>query len=227
MTSIELGDIKNLEFDRHDLSPIFFDIETGPDIEAVSKFMPEFKAPSNWKDPDKIQAKIDEQLEAYYERAALDPVIGQIVAFGFRFKGDSYCIDQESLKTEAPVLAAIKELFAKAGTRDWVGHNILDFDLPYMCRRFWRSGLDMPIGWREGNWWSRCFVDTMKLFALGKFKDIISLDKLARFLGHESGKNGKSGADFHALLKVDKEEALKYLDTDLKLTEFCYERIKH
>ena len=65
------------------------------------------------------------------------------------------------------------------------------------------------------------------MFALGKFKDIISLDKLARFLGHESGKNGKSGADFHALLKVDKEEALKYLDTDLKLTEFCYERIKH
>ena len=43
---------------------IVFDIETGPMPEDIlTRQMPRFSAPANWKDEDKIAAKIKEQEE--------------------------------------------------------------------------------------------------------------------------------------------------------------------
>ena len=236
--SIDIDGIEALEFDPIDRSPVFFDIETGPDGQSASAQMPEFSAPSNWKDPEKIAAKIAEQEETWWEKLALNPLTGEIVAFGFRYKGQSYSVSpiatlKEGFKEEALVdleqvlLIGVERLISKAGARSWVGHNIYDFDLPFIVRRFWRYGMKMPAGWRQGNWWNNWLIDTHKLFALGKFKDYVSLDKLALHLGHPKGKDGKSGAGFHELLRDNEEEALAYLDADLQLTEYCYERIKH
>ena len=237
--SIDIDGIESLEFDPIDRSPIFFDIETGPDGQSASAQMPEFSAPSNWKDPEKIAAKIAEQEETWWQKLALNPLTGEIVAFGFRYKGQSYSIsDSATVKRDdgVPVvlddlelilLLGVEKLISKAGARSWVGHNIYEFDLPFIVRRFWRHNMKMPAGWRQGNWWSNWLIDTDKLFSLGKFKDFTSLDKLALHLGHPKGKDGKSGAGFHELLRDNKEEALAYLDSDLQLTEYCYERIKH
>jgi hypothetical protein len=236
--SIDIDGIEALEFDTIDRSPVFFDIETGPDGQSASAQMPEFSAPSNWKDPEKIAARIAEQEETWWDKLALNPLTGEIVAFGFRYKGQSYSVSptatlKEGFKKEALVdleqvlLIGVERLISKAGARSWVGHNIYDFDLPFIVRRFWRYGMKMPAGWRQGNWWNNWLIDTHKLFALGKFKDYVSLDKLALHLGHPKGKDGKSGAGFHELLRDNEEEALAYLDADLQLTEFCYEKIKH
>ena len=58
-----------------------FDIETGPlPIEHLEDMMPEFTAPSNWKDEAKIEAKIKEQQTKWFEKAALDARTGQVLA---------------------------------------------------------------------------------------------------------------------------------------------------
>jgi hypothetical protein len=141
----------------------------------------------------------------------------------------TYDIEEEEslMDLEQVLLISVERLISKAGARSWVGHNIYDFDLPFIVRRLWRHNMKMPAGWRQGNWWSNWLIDTDKLFSLGKFKDFTSLDKLALHLGHPKGKDGKSGAGFHELLRDNEEEALAYLDGDLQLTEYCYERIKH
>ena len=80
--SIDIDGIEALEFDPIDRSPIFFDIETGPDGQSASAQMPEFSAPSNWKDPEKIAAKIADQEETWWEKLALNPLTGETPAIG-------------------------------------------------------------------------------------------------------------------------------------------------
>jgi hypothetical protein len=229
---VGLEGIEALDFDTHGREPIFFDIETGPceDYAFVKTLMPPFKAPSNYTDPDKILAAKEKKEAEWWDKAALDPISGEIVAFGWRHKGQSYYIDDAEdggPGLEQLILIGIEKLAQVAGGRMWIGHNIVDFDLPFIVRRFWKYRMAMPAGWKQGRYWNNWFVDTQGLFGLGKYKDMISLDRLAKYLGHKTGKAGKSGDKFHELLNEDFDGAMSYLDGDLRLTEYCYEAIKH
>ena len=226
---INMAGIEEMDFDTHDRTPIFFDIETGPCSAADPTLAPTIKAPSNYTDPEKIEAYIAKKELEFWDRAALDPVTGEIVAFGFRYKGQSYYIEEfeDGSDCETVILIGIERLAQAAGSRMWVGHNIIDFDLPFIVKRFWKHRMSMPAGWKQGRYWNNWFVDTQGLFGLGKYKDMIGLDRLARYLGHSTGKDGKSGDKFHELINKDFEGAMSYLDGDLKLTEYCYDVIKH
>ena len=59
--------IKALKFDVHDRDPLFFDIETGPsnDTALMERLRPDFAAPSNWKDPVKIDKYVAEKEEEW------------------------------------------------------------------------------------------------------------------------------------------------------------------
>ena len=62
---------------------LIFDIETGAlpleQIKALG-IMPTFKAPANYKDPEKIKAKEAEHEAEVMDRAALDPTISKVLA---------------------------------------------------------------------------------------------------------------------------------------------------
>ena len=229
MNSIKIAELKDIGFDPHDTAPIFFDIETGPSEKTVmaQHLVPKYKAPANYNDPEKIEAYILKKEQEFWDKAALDPVSGEVVSFGFRYKGVNYIMDEfEDLpEIEVAILTGVERLAQVSNHRQWIGHNIHDFDLPFLVRRFWANGMTMPLGWRSGNYWNSWFVDTMKMFGLGKWKDTISLDRLARFLGHTTGKEGQTGEKFHELLLADREAALKYLGKDLELTQFVYEKM--
>ena len=62
ITHLDMDGIKAMTFDRHELDPIIFDIETGPsnDLLLMESLKPDFTAPSNWKDPAKIEKYIAE-----------------------------------------------------------------------------------------------------------------------------------------------------------------------
>src|SRR5688500_17752824 len=64
---------------------VVLDIETAPLPDCADYLdLSQFSAPSNWKDPDKIQANVKEQQDAAIARAALDVDLCQIVAIGFQ-----------------------------------------------------------------------------------------------------------------------------------------------
>lgn len=228
MKRLGINDIDQLEFDPVDRSPIFFDIETGPcdQVNFAKALIPEFKAPSNYTAPEKIEAYIAKKEDEFWDKAALDAVTGEICAFGFRYQGQNYYIDEEGPTVEQVVLHGITNLASKAGQRTWIGHNIHDFDLPFIVRRLWKYGMTVPVGWYSGKWWSEWLVDTGKMWGLAKFKDMIGLNRLALYLGHVSGKDGKSGKDFHKLVLKDPDAAYEYLANDLELTEYVYNRMK-
>ena len=227
ITHLDREGIQALSFDVHSRDPIVFDIETGPshDTELLNNLKPDFTAPSNWKDPAKIEKHIAEKEQEWLEKAALNPLTGEIVAFGFRYKGTSYSLlSGGEPPAEFRILLAIKELALKAGMRAWVGHNIKDFDLPFICRRLLKHGFSVPRDWRSDRYWSPWFEDTKEMWAFGKFGDFISLDRLAKFFNHD-GKKGKSGKDFAHTLKTNPDEAYEYLANDLELSEYVYNRL--
>jgi hypothetical protein len=201
---------------------VFFDIETAPlPEEEVVKFMPEFSAPSNYKD----QAKIDEYIKGrkaeWLDRAALSPLTGKVCAIGVEQNGEVTLHlddDEQMLLTKFwRQWASDRGLYT-----NYVGFNITQFDIPFLIRRSWKLGIPIPFELHGNRFWELGFVDVMNLWQCGDRKETISLDSLCKFLG-VGAKNG-SGEFFHKLLKEDPEKAKEYLTNDLRLIRRCYER---
>ena len=215
------------------MNTITFDIETGPATEAELKaiYEPPDEAEiktGNIKDPEKIAAKIAEARTEHWleftETAALSAMTGQLLAIGF--KSNKVGIVTIILgETERAMLDGFWQLWNENQTTQFIGFNIFLFDLPFMIRRSWALGVDVPGDLRTQNrYWNNRFVDCRDYWQLGDRQARGSLARIGRFLGLPHTKNG-SGKDFAALLATDREKALEYLRNDVLLTEALHERL--
>ena len=193
------------------------DVETSPiSEEEALKFAPEFKAPSNFKDPEKIATAISEQRNAWLEGNALRPLTGRVCAIGIMDEGGDETIIMGDPETE--MISTLWSFILKAeDSRVFISFFGNRFDWPFLIRRSWDLGLDMP-GWvmDQRGYLSPRFIDLTKIWSCGDPKETISLDRLAKYL-RVGQKNGE-GKDFAALLKSDPAAAEAYLRNDLELT---------
>jgi len=208
------------------MQTIFFDIETGPLPEAeLAALLPPFDPAEiktgNLKDPAKIAEKLREAEEAhrreFFEKAALDPLTGRVVAIGLLYP-DSNEFVVIGHDDEATTLREFWEVTKGEMGRinQMVGFNSNSFDLPFLIRRSWRHRVPVPFGIRRGRYWSDEMVDLRDAWQLGDRQARGSLDSIAKHLG-VGAKNG-SGADFAALWQSDRAKATEYLRNDLQLT---------
>lgn len=199
---------------------LVFDIETGPEVEAVLAAMePEFSAPSNFKDPDKIAEKIEAQRAAWRDKAALCATTGRVLAIGTMLDDEVelLVIDPEEGFSEADLLEAFWQRAAPDGIwRHLIGFNSNRFDIPFLIRRSYKLGVDVPYGALNGRYLNSRFIDLMESWKLGDYQASISLDRLAKHLG-VGAKNG-DGARFAELLEQDRAAALDYLRNDIQMT---------
>lgn len=121
---------------------LFLDIETIPDPTAVL-LLPDPEAPSNYKDPAKIDAYVVEKRVKQLNRAALDPDTGQICAAAFQVGtgGVPTVLTHFKLDERAILDAAFAALASTQGR--CVGYNILRFDLPFLLRRAFALGMKL------------------------------------------------------------------------------------
>lgn len=105
----------------------------------------------------------------------------------------------------------------------FVGHNILNFDLPYLIRWSIYNGVRVPsectpFSRGMGRYYPDMYLDTMQIMAAGEWGSRISLDTCSRACGFD-GKSG-SGKFFYQLSQDAKEE---YLANDVRQTHklFC------
>jgi hypothetical protein len=207
------------------MKPIYFDIETSPLPEAdIRPLMPEFTAPGNYKDPEKIKANIAEQQAKWLADGALSAITGRVLCVGTL--GDDVFLAYEN-EDEAKLLDqwwGACALHLRAGNR-MIGFCCKTFDLPFLIRRSWRYGIQVPNCVFDGRWFDSGIVDVAERWALGNrdTRDRISLDNLSKFLGI-GAKNG-DGKDFAALWATDRTKAIEYLKNDLELTKRAYERM--
>lgn len=102
------------------------------------------------------------------------------------------------------------------------GFNIMFFDLPYLVRRSWLLGVQVPSSVRDGRYWSQTFVDIARDWAMGDTNSRIALDELSRAFGlggkRDQEVDGKTfWRDWHDPNR--RELAVGYLATDLWLNE--------
>lgn len=200
---------------------IYWDVETSP-ADDFEKFRPEFPAPGNIKDPEKIKAAIVEKEKEWLDKLALSAMTGRILVSGFLHSKIEYVEGEE----KQIVKETIERLDTYVDTGCYVvGHNIIGFDLPFLTRRAFKYGISLPstLKLSKGRYWNDQFIDTMLLWSAGNYQDRISLDNLGKFLG-VGQKNGKGG-DFASLYATDRKAALEYLANDLSLTQLCAEKL--
>ena len=124
---------------------LVFDIETCPMPDCQQYLTDPIKAPSNYKDPDKIKAYIAEKQLKQVADAALDLDLCEIVAIGMVFFDVRYVWTRD-ITSEGEMLHAFWELVATAQRErgNLVGFHCLAFDLPILLRRSLYLGIPAP-----------------------------------------------------------------------------------
>ena len=194
----------------------------------------------NIKDKDKITAKIAEAKQLHeaavcgfeescklaekehianaIAQAALSPTTGKVLVIGYRaFDGRMAFDDGEGDESRIMTKFWSKYEKCRAGRRPMVGANILQFDLPFLVRRSWILGVDVPKTVKPNRWWDDLFIDIREAWLCGqRWADCeSSLDVIARAL-NVGEKNG-DGA-FYQMWAEDREKAIAYLRNDLEMT---------
>lgn len=145
--------------------------------------------------------------ELYEEKAAIFAEFGRIVVIsaGFLFQSeDGYAIRVKSFfdKDEKVLLQQFAQLLTKhyndPKRHSICGHNIREFDIPYICRRMIINRLPIPdminvVGKKP--WETNHFLDTMTLWKFGDFKNFTSLNLLANILGVPTPKDDIDGSE--------------------------------
>lgn len=204
---------------------IALDIETGPlPLEQLKRMTPKFEAPSNYKDPEKIQKAIWDQEAKWIEKAALSPMTGQLLAFGYKIRGSGiqvWCQDEKGFVAEKDLIEVFWEEYRQLTMQGYcfAGSNLIGFDFQFLKIRSHILGIELPpnITWaRYGteagtfdiqDWWNFC---------PGQNRDKTGLDAISKALGF-AGKNG-DGTLFHQMFKDDPEAAIQYLENDIEMT---------
>lgn len=226
---------------------IVFDIETGsidePELsERLPKFDPASVKLGNLKDHEKIAAKIEEARQEHEAetrgKAALSAITGRVLAIGYKSERGTVIshvnadVPEYGTKVgEVGILAQFwgRYLKAKQERRPLVGHNVAGFDVPFLVRRSWLLGVDVPATVFDGRYLDRIFVDTMARWQCGNYRDqFVKLDALGKALGLGGKTEGVGGADFARLYFGTPEErakALEYLTRDVELTWLVAQRL--
>lgn len=144
----------------------------------------------------------------YREKAGIYAEFGKIVCIsvGFAFKDPGDQQLKVRLKSfaghdESAILRAFTELLDKSysdlSRKFLCGHNIREFDIPYICRRLVVHGLSMPAPlqlWGKKPWDTKHLLDTMELWKFGDNKSYTSIKLLAALLGFPSPKDDIDGS---------------------------------
>lgn len=230
---------------------ITIDIETVPDTtgKAVELFKAdadkekaEVKAPSNWKDPEKIaeyiatkHAEIDAGLHERVLKTSFDGSLGGIAVIGAAIDDEEpvafYEDSTEPHKHEVAVLKAFFDYVKGAynpsrNTRPvFVGHNLSAFDLRFMFQRAVVLGIKppaiLPFNVKP---WDDTIFDTMTAWA--GFGNRIGLDKLAKSLGLQGKTEGMDGSQVWPAVAAGKIAAVAdYCKDDVRVTREVYKRL--
>jgi hypothetical protein len=195
---------------------VYLDVETIPDQRegAAEAAAARVKAPSNYKDPEKIRAYVAEKGVEAHAQTALDGTFGQLFAIGWKV-GDMRAanIARQSLTDPLDEAETLKAFYALLHADlqaygapygdggEWriafVGHNVVKFDLRYVWQRSVVHGIKPTVRLPyDASPYAHTAIDLQVLWT-GDARENISFDVLCQALGVESpkAKHAMSGAD--------------------------------
>ncbi len=181
------------------------------DIETVPQ-SPDYTMLSNeWQRRwlQKIAKTIPESIspeDSYQQRAGILAEFGKIVCISIgcfhedrngelTFLIKSIYGDNEKVLLQSFLKASDKFCERKNGFL-FAGHNIREFDVPYICRRLLINGLTLPhyLCLNDKKPWEVEMFDTLHWWRFGDYKNYISLDLLAGVMDVPTSKTDIDGS---------------------------------
>jgi DNA polymerase elongation subunit (family B) len=162
----------------------------------------------------------------YKDKAALEPEFGKIVCitFGSWTPGSSGELRLMSLHgEESEILQKTKKILQNAMIMSFLltGHNIKNFDIPWIAKRMIYNGINPPDYIRVGTKkpWELPYIDTSDLFSFGSWaqQKSLSLDLLCHSIGVQSPKGSMHGSQVSESFHSGRiEEIIKYCEMDVR-----------
>lgn len=183
---------------------LILDIETVPgnsDFQTLSPLYQEL-----WLEKfTKIAPDSDDASEGYQNRSGIYAEFGKIICISagyfinkagrqsFRIK--SFAGDEEAgLITD--FFEAVKQFGSRIKALTFCGHNIREFDIPYICRRAIINNIPLPqqLQFHGKKPWEIMLLDTMHLWRFGDYKNYTSLKLMAGILNIPTPKDDIDGS---------------------------------
>ena len=135
--------------------------------------------------------------------------------------------DETSLLKE---FSSMLQEWGKHPAHSLCGHNIKEFDIPYIARRMIINGLQLPsiIDISGKKPWEVKFEDTLEMWKFGDFKHYTSLNLLTAVLGIPTPKDDIDGSMVSSVYYVEKNlsRIAAYCEKDVFATAQVYLRMK-
>jgi len=177
----------------------------------------------------KVVAEPAELRQSYVEKAAIYAEYGKIVCISMAYLSESstgYVLKTRSLFgiNEQTLLLELKSIFDQhfynRSRIRLVGHNIREFDIPYICRRMKVQNIALPrilklSGKRP--WEIKHIVDTLELWRFGDYKNYSSLALLTHIFNIPTPKDDIDGSQVHSCFYEDHDivRIAKYCEKDV------------
>ncbi len=194
---------------------LFLDIETVPGIPRFDLMDEELQ--NLWADKHRFILERDGLTpEELYEKAGIYAEFGKIICIStaifhevdgqLKLRVKSFFGDDEKVLLDE-FARMLDRYTAKKSAGHICGHNIREFDVPYVARRMLINGLKLPslLDLAGKKPWEVYHLDTMALWKFGDYKHFTSLALLARIFGIPTPKDDISGADVAKVYWEDKD----------------------
>lgn len=221
---------------------LFLDIETAPLTANLSEM--DSSLVSLWEEKvvmmkQRVPERYSEDCsgESKFQEAGLFAEFGRVVCIsvGFLYEMDGvrylkeksfYGTDEKCILEE---FAALLNKSYNAPDTFLCGHNVKEFDIPFIARRMIVHGIPLPrilnVAGRKP--WELRFLDTMDLWKFGDYKHYTSLKLLCTVLGVPSPKDDIDGSQVASLFyeENDLERIARYCEKDVLATVQVYLRL--
>jgi len=222
---------------------MFLDIETVPSVSDFSELPGELM--HLWEDKYAIlQKRLPEKYndtttagEAFNSSAGIYSEFGKIVCISVGFI--HYQSTEMNFRTksfsgnnEKQLLSDFLDLIHKfciTKEQTLCGHNIKEFDIPFICRRILINGLELPFIFQISGKkpWEISFIDTLELWKFGDFKNYTALKLLTAVFGIPTPKDDIDGSQVAHVYYQEKdiERISLYCQKDVVATAQVFLRL--
>ncbi len=108
----------------------------------------------------------------------------------------------------------------------WIGHNIIEFDLPILRLRAIKYDLPKLVNVLPATPDREQIRDTIQMFSGTKWKELISLENACKFFDIPVKTELSGDKVYDAYLAGEQEKIKKYCREDVEATKQLYERLR-
>lgn len=179
-----------------------FDIETVPGKKHYDDLAPELQKLFDDK-VGRLRKEEEDKNEFYFSKAGIFAEFGKVVCISCGYiqkKEDEFILKIKTYKgdDEKLLLEEFSQTLQNVFKNNYFlcGHNIKEFDVPWLCRRFLINGLPLPsvLDIYGKKPWETNFIDTLELWKFGDFKHYTSLNLLTNILNIPTPKDKMDGS---------------------------------